>query len=70
MLYFIAVLCSYVCHEILLCNNEYNKYSSKYVTQHMRKPGLYVTRHEKTRLMYTKYTPSYYGTYLLYYLTY
>ena len=26
----------------------------------------YVTRHEKTGLMYTKYTSSYYGTYLLY----
>ena len=29
-------------------------------------PYLYVTRHEKTGLMYTKYTYSYYGTYLLY----
>ena len=26
----------------------------------------FVTRHEKTGLMYTKYTYSYYGTYLLY----
>ena len=31
---------------------------------------IYVTRHEKTRLMYTKYTSSYYVTYLLYYLRY
>ena len=30
----------------------------------------YVTRHEKTGLMYTKYTSSYYGTYLLYCLRY
>ena len=27
---------------------------------------VYVTWHEKTGLMYTKYTCSYYGTYLLY----
>ena len=31
---------------------------------------IYVTRHEKTGLMYTKYTSSYYGTYLLYCLGY
>ena len=30
----------------------------------------YVTRHEKTGLMYTKYTSLYYGTYLLYCLRY
>ena len=30
----------------------------------------YVTRHEKTGLMYTKYTSSYYGPYLLYCLRY
>ena len=27
---------------------------------------IYVTKHEKTRLMYTKYTSPYYATYLLY----
>ena len=32
--------------------------------------ALYMTRHEKTGLMYTKYTSSYYGTYLLYCLRY
>ena len=31
---------------------------------------LNVTRHEKTGLMYTKYTSSYYGPYLLYCLRY
>ena len=31
---------------------------------------IYVTQHEKTGLMYTKYTSSYNGTHLLYYLTY
>ena len=31
---------------------------------------IYVTRHEKARLMYTKYTSSYYESYLLYCSTY
>ena len=31
---------------------------------------LYVTEHEKTGLMYTKYISLYYGTYLLYCLRY
>ena len=30
----------------------------------------YVTKHEKTGLMYTKYSYSFYGTYLLYFLRY
>ena len=31
-------------------------------------PSLFVTRHEKTRLIYTKYTYSYCGAYFLYYI--
>ena len=31
---------------------------------------IYVTEHEKTGLMYTKYISLYYGTYLLYCLRY
>ena len=31
---------------------------------------IYVTQHEKTGLMYTKYTSSYYGPYLFYCLRY
>ena len=31
---------------------------------------IYVTRHEKIGLMYTKYTPSHYSTYLNFYVSY
>ena len=37
------------------------------IYQHIKMySDIYVTQHEKTGLMYTKYTSSYYGAYLLY----
>ena len=35
------------------------------ISEHKVVPHNYVNQHEKTGLMYTKYTYSYYGTYLL-----
>ena len=49
-------------------------FGMKFIFSHVRMYQLfntiYVTRHEKTGLMYTKYTSSYYGLYLLYCSTY
>ena len=44
----------------------YRQYSTLCPFDPPTQSTIYVTRHEKTGLMYTKYTYSYYGAYLLY----
>ena len=58
----------YICFGAVLQNQAY--YAHNYIGAVLVLSTLNVTGHEKTGLMYTKYTPSYYGTYLLYSLKY